>query len=335
MILNKHVFLAVVIIAYTVAFITTFDALGDSILILSVALIGFCGWFYGIRIGLISIIPYTLLNTVILILVSGQTYFILQAFNPLGHILSIIVVLVTGSMHESQIRLTNLKTSLAARVDEATTEMEQQIQQLIANDEHERIRIGQDLHDGVGQYLTGMLLHSEALSEQLTEQEFPEAQQAQTVMALVHDNLTLIRRLARSFLPNHLQTSGFSSAMDDMIDYFRETTETEFRLLHPDSNKKLPNSMALQLYRIAQESIFCIQQNCQAKRIDIQMQFDGTTCTFTIDGFECNSASISNPLLASRILKYRARTINGSLRFENPTPYALRLKCTAQTQGEA
>ncbi|MCK4564191.1 MAG: histidine kinase dimerization/phosphoacceptor domain-containing protein, partial [Verrucomicrobia bacterium] len=190
--MNKHVFMGVVIGIYTALFIATFDRWPNSVLISTVALIGLFGWFYGTRIGLLSIVPFILLNTAILFLVSGDPYDILLTYNPTGIILSMVTVLSAGFMRESQNKLNQLEASLSKRVDDATAELGKLTRQLIDYDENERITMGQDLHDGVGQYLTGMLLHSEALSFKLREAQHSEADLAERMTQRIRNSMLFI-----------------------------------------------------------------------------------------------------------------------------------------------
>jgi signal transduction histidine kinase len=331
--LNKHVFLGLAVVCYTYAFAATFDSIHDSILIMSVALIGLCGGLYGIRVGLLALIAILLLNTVILYIVSGKPYDILLTYNPTGIILSIVLVMIAGSMHESQQKLNDLRVSLASRVNDSTSELDKLTLRLVNNDEMERIRIGQDLHDGVGQYLTGMLLHSEALAAQLAAHHRPEKELAVKMRELIQNDLLLIRKFARSFLPNHLIQSGFVAAMNEMIDYFNETTQVVFCLKQRGVDTDLPYFSALHLYRIVQEAIFCLLQNGKSSQIDISLSIEGSKHMITIDGHECLSDLPCHDIFSSKILKYRARIINGTLAFKTLSSGNHRFRCTTELKG--
>lgn len=331
--MNKHVFLGLVIVIYTVAAIATFESLYNSIQLSSVALVGLCGWFYGIRVGLFSTLFFILLNTGILFVVSGQPYDVMLTYDPLGIILAMICALITGSMREIQDELYELKGTLTSRVEEATYKLNELAQQLIENDEEDRIRIGQDLHDGAGQYLTSMLLHSEALTQRLAKNQEIEADQAARITDLVQKNILLVRDFARSLLPNYLDESGLHSAMEAMVDFFREANPTIPLNLH-NKSENLSREKDLHLYRITQESIFRLLKNRQLQRIDIGIWEDEYEISLIITGQGCWIDSISEDLFASNILKYRVRAINGTLVFENPEPGICRLQCTAKA-GEA
>lgn len=304
----------------------------DSILILSVVLIGIVGFLYGIRAGLLSILPMILLNTAILYLVSGEPYDILLSYNPTGIILSMLITIVTGAMRESCDTLNSLRDTLASRIDDATYELDKLTAQLIDNDEMERIRIGQDLHDGIGQYLTGMLLYSEALTEQLIDLKTPEARMASTIKTMIQDDILLIRNFARSFLPNYQDQSGFEAAMGEMIDYFSETTSVKFKLELSDNLLRLPGSKALHLYRVAQDAIFCLLNNSKSTVIEISMLINMQQCILTVDGKQTSSYQISQDVFTSKTLKYRSRTIHGDLTLKDLDSGDIRLRCTTSLE---
>ncbi len=331
MLVNKHVFLGTVVIVYTLLFLVTFDTLHNSIQITSIALIGLCGWFYGTRVGLFSILFFILLNASILFVVSGQLYDILVACHPLGLILSMISAIMTGSRRETQDELNEFKGMLTSRVDQATYELNELAQQLIEKDEADRIRIGQDLHDGAGQYLTGMLLHSESLAKKLSKKQDPEAAQVIHITKLVQKNIFLIRDFAQSLLPNHLTETGFNAAMEAMVDFFRDANPAihwSFRTQNEGESKKVN----LHLYRIAQESIFCLLNNGQPQHIDVDIDEETHGTSLRVTGRGCCIYSTCEQVFTSNILKYRAQAIQATLTMGNPEPDLCYLQCIVKTQ---
>jgi PAS domain S-box-containing protein len=65
----------------------------------------------------------------------------------------------------------------------------------------EQTRIGQDLHDGLGQHLTGIAFMSKVLQQKLTEKFMPEAAAAAKIVALVNEPIHKTRELSRGLLP--------------------------------------------------------------------------------------------------------------------------------------
>ncbi len=303
------------VIIYIMAFIVITSERYDSALIASIALIGLCSWLYRVRIGLLSIIAFLLLNTLILYFASGDLYFILQSFNPSGIILSIISALIIGLIRESQDKLDEFKSTLALRVDKATTELDKLTQQLIEDDEKERIRIGQDIHDGVGQYLTGMLLYSEALSLKLKEAQHSETGLAERMTQRIQKCMQNIRKLSRSQLPLQFTEMTFKATLEEMIEYFSEVSLTTFHMEYEGDDLNMPTSTTQNLFRIIHETIYSSISKYKAKNIKIKLTTKEDHCLISIKAtnFPSNTPSLNE--ITSKIMQYRLRTINGNSTF--------------------
>ena len=77
----------------------------------------------------------------------------------------------------------------------------------------EQRRIGQDLHDGLGQHLTGIAFMSKVLEQQLAEAGAPQAPHAGKIVRLVNDAINKTRELARGLLPVFSDADGLMSAL--------------------------------------------------------------------------------------------------------------------------
>ncbi len=309
--LNKPIFAAVASGAYAILFIATFDVLDDSVLITSVALTGVFGWLYGPRIGLLSVILILLLNTALLFLVSGKSEDILLTYNLTGISFSAIAALTTGFMRASQRKIELLQTSLSDRVDEATGELDRLTQYIIEKDEEERISMGQDLHDGVGQYLTGMLLHCEALSLDLAKTHRTETALAERMTQRIKNSLIVIRRLSRSQLPLRTAETTLAAALEELTTYFDEASSANSRLTHEGDCSNLPPITAKHLYRIVYEAVHRFIYKYRAKNIDIRLITRTHNYVINIEATNFTQNIPDSSELISKVMEYRARTIGG------------------------
>lgn len=297
--------------AYAIIFIATFDAWHDSVLITSVAMAGLFGWLYGPRIGLLSIILILLLNTIILFLVSGESVDILLTYNPTALGFSVIVALATGFMRTSQRKLELLRTNLSDRVDEATGELDRLTQYIIEKDEEERISMGQDLHDGVGQCLTGMLLHCEALSLDLAKTHRTETALAERMTQRIKNSLMVIRRLSRSQLPLRTAETTLAAALEELTTYFDEVSSADSSLTHEGDSSNLPPITAKHLYRIVHEAVHRSIYKYRAKNIDIRLITQAKNYVINIEATNLIKNVPDSSGLISKVMEYRARTIEG------------------------
>ena len=79
--------------------------------------------------------------------------------------------------------------------------------------EREQRRIGQDLHDGLGQHLTGIAFMTKVQEQKLAERQIPEAADAAKIVQLVNDAILKTRELARGLLPVVSDAHGLMSAL--------------------------------------------------------------------------------------------------------------------------
>jgi PAS domain S-box-containing protein len=77
----------------------------------------------------------------------------------------------------------------------------------------EQRRIGQDLHDGLGQHLTGIAFMSKVQEQKLMEKSMPEAGDAAKIVKLVNEAIYKTRELARGLLPVVSDARGLMSAL--------------------------------------------------------------------------------------------------------------------------
>ena len=77
----------------------------------------------------------------------------------------------------------------------------------------EQRRIGQDLHDGLGQHLTGIAFMSKVQEQKLMERGMPEAGDAAKIVNLVNEAINKTRELARGLLPVVSDAQGLMSAL--------------------------------------------------------------------------------------------------------------------------
>jgi signal transduction histidine kinase len=101
--------------------------------------------------------------------------------------------------------------TIATGVD--ITENKRLARALLEVSNSEQWRIGQDLHDGLGQHLTGIAFLSKALEQKLADQSLPETAAATEIVGLVNEAIHITRELARGLLPVISDALGLMSAL--------------------------------------------------------------------------------------------------------------------------
>ena len=193
----------------------------------------------------------------------------------------------------------------------------------------EQRQIGQDLHDGLGQHLTGIAFMSKVLAQQLAEDGTRQAPHAAKIVHLVNDAINRTRQLARGLLPVFSDSQGLMSALrqyaSEVEDLF--TVACRFECTAPILIDDI--STATHLYHIAQEAVNNALKHGGPEHIEIALSGeDGTgSLIITDDGTGIPELSDSSRGLGLRIMSYRATMVGGSMEIQRGDPRGTVIAC--------
>lgn len=187
--------------------------------------------------------------------------------------------------------------------------------ELLSIAEQEQRRIGQDLHDDVGQELTGVSLMAEALVEALEEGGVPEAGLAARIRSRLGHIQERIQVLARGLIPVEVDARGLMDALEElsvsvgMLHGIESTFECETPVQIQD------NRVATQLYRITQEAIANAIKHGQARGIRVELRERAGVIMLEIrdDGIGIPDESRRGSGMGLKIMQYRAGLFGGTL----------------------
>jgi PAS domain S-box-containing protein len=231
--------------------------------------------------------------------------------------------------------LAKWQRELEVRVEERTSELSHAHEQLCKEfeerkrleseiarvAEREQLRLGQILHDGLGQELVGIAYQMSALRDRLVNVSPPSAREIEKLESILRDSTDRTRSLAREFYPVELETEGLAVALRGLA---RNTTASFGVACKVESEKScmgvLNAPITIQLFRIAQEAVHNAIKHAKAKRIVIRLGKRQGHFTLTIkdDGTGFPPADGDKVKgMGLRIMKHRAGLIDGELRFGN------------------
>lgn len=180
----------------------------------------------------------------------------------------------------------------------------------------EQRRIGQDLHDGTGQELTGLAMLSQRLLAMLEGKSEPEARMAAKIAEGLDDVLRGVRILSRGLVPVQLDREGLMAALADLAARTSELHDV-ICTFQCDEPVCIPNNnIATNLYRMSQEAVTNAIKHGDAKNITISLSIDGEVVTLRVadDGTGMKQFQASATVgVGLRIMRYRAQLIGAKL----------------------
>ena len=180
--------------------------------------------------------------------------------------------------------------------------------------DRERRRLGQDLHDSLGQHLTGTALAAQVLKEKLSAKSAPEVAEAEKVVNYLEEGIDLTRNLARGFFSPELDADGLSVALEGLAENISERFAVNCIFRAEGLIPMRDDAVATQLYRIAQEAATNAAKHATAEQIDICISVDDSELTLAImdDGVGFPNNFSDSKGLGLRLMRHGAALIGGT-----------------------
>lgn len=206
--------------------------------------------------------------------------------------------------------------------------------------ERERRRLGHELHDTLGQQLTGLNMLAEGLRRRMEAKALPEAERVAELAGLVAEANSEVRRLIRGATPEPVSAEGLESALQNLAESLSAVHEMPVDFHCPTMVRVGSDEVATQLLFIAREAAHNAAKHARASRVDIRLeQVDGfLTLSVEDDGVGIAATQgITTIAEAGRdaqekgygreIMDYRARSIGGSLMIDSAKGGGTRVCC--------
>jgi signal transduction histidine kinase len=200
----------------------------------------------------------------------------------------------------------------------------------------EQQRIGQDLHDGLGQHLTGITFMTKVLERKLTSKAPEEAKDAAEIGKLVIQALAQTRNLARGLFPAELERNGLVAALKELVTNVQDTCSVRCSLKADEKISVQDNVLATHVFRIAQEAINNSVKHGKAKIVDVTLSSNGDRIELVVsDDGTGISPEAKMDGLGLRIMHYRARRIGGALEVATTEKGGTRITCLFRSKYES
>lgn len=281
------------------------------------------GWYGGFRPGILA--------TVLCALVAGL--FFMEQIHPPGRMddgswraMRLGIFLVEGSITSALCGQLHTARFRAERSAAEARELERTVEEI---SEAEQRRIGQDLHDGLGQHLTGVAFLSKALQQRLLASHHPGAADAATINDLVNEAIGWTRDLARGLAPMDLDRTSLPESLRELALKTSRMFNVECTYQGIERIIVADDTMALNLYRVAQEAVSNAVKHGKAAAIRICLEESGSGLALTVHddgvGFAYaegrqhvrrDPSGVPVSGMGLLVMKYRAGVMGGTLEID-------------------
>jgi two-component system, LuxR family, sensor kinase FixL len=193
----------------------------------------------------------------------------------------------------------------------------------------ERRRIGRDLHDGMGQMLTGIRMLSENLAHKLQLNGLPCADEVQEISEMIREADEYARVLSHGLIYMDSENKGLSVAIENLCKRVMKTTGLNCTFDSVGNIDDIHQSAVLQLYRIAQEAINNAAKHSDGKTIHVRLSMNDQHLSLTIDddgsGFDIDDNKKNGSGI--QIMKYRAGILGGLLEIKRTRNERTQVRC--------
>lgn len=200
-------------------------------------------------------------------------------------------------------------------------EREKGLKALVEGTEAERARIARELHDGIGQQLTGLKFRIEDIASRLSDGASGEAARMKDVLSIADDAGRDVREIAHSMMPRALGTLGLAPAIDDMLQKAFGAGPVKCTLEHHGMSGRLDPAVEVGVYRIAQELVGNILKHAGAREVSVQLLRNKGHVVMIVEddgiGFDMQEVADHAPGMGLNGMRDRARVLHGTLQLES------------------
>jgi PAS domain S-box-containing protein len=236
------------------------------------------------------------------------------------------------SASDEAVRFVGVSFDITRRRQQERESLQREVLSMMAREQR---RIGQELHDGIGQQLTGLGLMAQSLSQRLHDAG-TEKRISTRLLAEIDNLHQRIRELSRGLIPVQVDSRGLSSALDDLAAMTSEASGISVTAECPEWVELPDHATATELYYIAQEAVGNALRHGRPRSIRLTLFAEPDSLRLRIkdDGIGFPSELPRSDGLGLRIMQHRAGMIGGSLQIGPSQGGGTVVTCTLPTSQD-
>jgi PAS domain S-box-containing protein len=200
-------------------------------------------------------------------------------------------------------------------------------------------RFGQELHDSLGQELTGIRMMADTLRWKLETKSLPESTAATQLTTYIQEAQDHARQLSKGLFPVDIFECGLTVALEELAEHASaHANDVRCVFVGGHTVQVCGNEVATQLFRIAQEAVNNSLKHSQAQHIEISLRKEGITLILEVcdDGIGIDEADLTGRRgMGLQIMRYRANAVGGAVAFHSKDGRGLKVRCTLECPEDA
>jgi PAS domain S-box-containing protein len=191
---------------------------------------------------------------------------------------------------------------------------------LIEGQENERMRVSQELHDGLGQLFTAIKLNLQHLKSGLDNEGLTNGlnNRVQALEENIDVAISEVKNISRNLTPDVLRHFGLKPAIEDLVVKWNSTVDLKISLELVDMNERFSDDLEKALFRMCQELLNNSIRHGSAKHVYVQVINHGDSIVLMVedDGIGFDPKSISSGL-GLRNIWSRAEVFEGQVEIDS------------------
>ncbi len=228
-------------------------------------------WFYMDKLGIHrysnDAVPYW--NALVRFGFFMTTVLLIAKVKTLKDNLEISVLQRTADL-VSEIELHKKTKADMLEVNEQLRELNKKIETI---KEEQNTRIAREIHDEMGQSLTGINLELMCISKKYSNNT-DLVDRMQMLSGIVGETIGMVRKISSDLRPRLLDQLGIFPAIESQLKEFEKRTGTQYSLKYPNGETKLDNVTSTTIYRIFMETLTNIARHSKCSFVDVNFEID-------------------------------------------------------------
>ena len=218
----------------------------------------------------------------------GYTYQhrIITGNQQVKHILGIGEVMLNENGELTGLKGTGQDITDIIKAEEKLQGSYKQIKQLVTHlqdiREQERTIMAREIHDELGQQLTGLKMYISWLNKKIISQEPEIKDKFNAAIELIEDTIKSVRKISMDLRPSMLDDLGLLAALDWQSNEFEKRSGISTEFINQTENREIPARLKTGLFRIYQESLTNVARHADAKKIVSSLKFENNNVVLTI-----------------------------------------------------